>query len=76
MEAYVLIKTDPGTLGEVVRQIAAIGGVKSVRAVTGPYDAVALVEAADINALGRMAISQIQKVPGVARTITSLVVEV
>lgn len=76
MEAYVLIKTRPGALGEAAGKITAISGVNSVKAVTGPFDAIALVEAADINALGKLVISEIQKVPGVARTITSLVVEI
>jgi DNA-binding Lrp family transcriptional regulator len=43
-------------------------------AVTGPYDVVARVEAASIDALGRLVVSKIQTVEGIARTLTCPVV--
>jgi hypothetical protein len=38
--------------------------------VTGPYDVVARVEAASIDALGRLVVSKIQTVEGITRTLT------
>ena len=41
---------------------------------TGPYDVVAGVEAASIDALGRLVVSKIQAVKGTTRTLTCPVV--
>jgi len=75
VEAYVLIKADPGTAGDIIKAIPAISGVKSARAVTGPYDIIALVEAADFNALGSLVVARIQKITGVRETTTCITVE-
>jgi len=72
--AYVLINTTPGTLGEAAQRITDIEGVRSVEAVTGPFDAVAYAEAGTPDQLGRLVVSEIQKVPGVQKTLTCLVV--
>ena len=40
----------------------AIEGMSSAVAVTGPYDVIAVVEAASIDALGKMVVSRIQDV--------------
>ncbi|MFQ5647661.1 MAG: Lrp/AsnC ligand binding domain-containing protein [Candidatus Aenigmatarchaeota archaeon] len=42
---------------------------------TGPYDAIAYVEAPDINSLGALVVSKIQFTPGVVRTQSNIVVE-
>ncbi len=73
--AYVLINTQPGTLGDAARAITAIDGVRSVEAVTGPFDAIAYAEAGTPDELGRLVVSAIQKVPGIQKTLTCLVVE-
>lgn len=73
--AYILITAEPGKAGSVVRGIVAISGVKSVSAVTGPYDAIAEVEVSDFNAIGNLIVSQIQKIDGVSRTLTCIRVE-
>ncbi len=75
VRAYVLITAEPGKTGETVKGIARISGVKAVHAVTGPYDAIAFVEAADFNAIGEMVVAKIQKVEGASRTLTCIVVE-
>ncbi len=42
----------------------------------GPYDAVAIIQADDVNHLGRILADAIQPIPGVTETLTCLAVEV
>jgi DNA-binding Lrp family transcriptional regulator len=44
--------------------------------VTGPYDIIAFVEAADIDALGRVVLSKIRTISGVTKTLTCVAIEV
>jgi len=75
VNAYILITADAGEAGDIVKQAKNIEGVKSVYAVTGPYDAIAFVEAPDFNALGNLVVAKIQKIKGVIRTLTCILVE-
>lgn len=75
VNAYVFIEISHGKAKEVTDQIAKIDGVRKANVVTGPYDAIAQVEAPDINSLGAMIVSRIQFTPGVIRTQTNIVVE-
>ena len=52
--------------GEIVR----IESVRSSDVVSGPYDVIAVAEAADIDDLGKMVVARIQSVDGVTRTLT------
>jgi DNA-binding Lrp family transcriptional regulator len=70
IEAFVLIQVGVGMPSGVVQAVSAIPGVRTAEAVTGPYDVVARVEAADIDALGRLVVSRIQAIEGVTRTLT------
>ncbi len=45
-------------------------------AVTGPYDIIAFVEAADVDALGRVVLSKIRTIGGVTKTLTCVTIEV
>jgi DNA-binding Lrp family transcriptional regulator len=74
VEAFVLIQAGVGLASQVVQALSAIQGVRSADLVTGPYDAVASVEAESMDALGRLVVSKIQAVEGVARTLTCPVV--
>lgn len=71
--AYILINCSAGKAGQVVRALRR-AGVKEVRAVTGPHDVVAYVEAKDPNKLGDLVVSKIQAIDGVQRTITMVTV--
>jgi len=42
----------------------------------GPYDAVAVIEAADINMIGNIIATSVQPIPGVEETMTCLAVDV
>jgi DNA-binding Lrp family transcriptional regulator len=70
----VLIQAEVGQAARVANEVAEIDGVGSAVAVTGPYDLIAIVEAASIDDLGRMVVSGIQGVKGITRTLTCPVV--
>lgn len=69
IEAYVLILTDVGTGSRVGAETGKVAGVKISQVVTGPYDVVARVDAADMDALSDL-VDEIQKIKGVTRTLT------
>ncbi len=75
VSAYVFIEISQGKAKEVIDKISGIEGVTRAHVVTGPYDAIAFVEAGDINSLGAMVVSQIQFQEGVIRTQTNIVVD-
>ena len=74
VQAFVLIQAGVGKGSRVGQAVGAIRGVRSADIVTGPYDVVARVEAASIDALGRLVVSKIQAVEGITRTLTCPVV--
>lgn len=74
MEAYVLIQTSPGRSTRVAEAVAEVEGVISADVVTGPYDAIARVEGADIDTVGKLILTRIQAVDGIVRTLTCPVV--
>jgi DNA-binding Lrp family transcriptional regulator len=76
MKAYVLINIRTGELRDVVRQLKRIEQVREANMTFGPYDAVAIVEANDVNDLGQILASAIQPIPGVEETLTCLAVEI
>jgi len=71
-KAFVLIETSIGKAKDVVDALKELEPVKSVDAVTGPYDVIAVVEAADLNAVGELLTNQIHRVQGILRTVTCL----
>jgi DNA-binding Lrp family transcriptional regulator len=78
MRAYVLIESAVGkanSVGEGVKRLQLTDAqVVAVDAVTGPYDVIALLESEDLDKLGRAITDGIQRVDGVQRTTTCLVV--
>jgi len=76
MKAYVLIKTRPGEVKEVVRQLRKTENVIEAHMTFGPYDAVAVLESSDLSGLGDLIASAIQPLPGVEQTLTCVAVEV
>ncbi len=72
--AYVLIEAAPGASRDVAAKAQKIDGVKSMSVVTGPHDVIAVVEMTDAKALGDILITKIQKIDGIARTITDVVI--
>ena len=76
IEAYVLIQTEIGMQLPVATAVAELSGVTQAVVVTGPYDVIARVTAADVDALGTLIVTKIQGVEGVVRTLTSPVVHI
>lgn len=70
VKAYILILVDGGTLSSVLNEIKKISEIKSVDAVYGPYDLIAVAEASDLDSLGKFVVTKIQSIKGVNRTIT------
>ncbi len=73
--AYILIEAKAGGLEEAANRISEIEGLREIDAVTGPYDAIAYAEAPTPDDLGRLVVSELQKVPGIYKTLTCMVVD-
>ncbi len=76
MKAFVLIKIRTGEVKEVIRQLRKVEGVTEAHMTFGPYDAVAVVDTADVAHLGAITALAIQPIPGVEQTLTCLAVDV
>ena len=72
MKAYVLIEIRSGGVDEAIRRFRDIAGVTEAHATFGPFDAVVVVEADSVDALGRLVNLEIQTVPAVIKTLTCL----
>ncbi|MCR4428712.1 MAG: Lrp/AsnC ligand binding domain-containing protein [Caldiserica bacterium] len=70
MKAYVFIKTELGQAMTVVEELRQIGSIKEAYGITGPYDAIAVVEAPNPTEIATMVMSRIQKIKGVKDTMT------
>ena len=75
MKAIVLIKMETGELKSAIRDLRSIHGVDEAHLTFGPFDAVARIEAEDLNHIGRIVEHEIQPIPGVKKTLTCLMVE-
>jgi DNA-binding Lrp family transcriptional regulator len=75
ISAYVLIQVQVGRSAEVESEIARIDSVISSDVVTGPYDVIALAQAAGMDDLGKLVVARIQAVDGVTRTLTCPVIQ-
>ncbi len=71
-KAFVLIETAVGRNKEVVVALGRLKGVKSVDAVTGPYDVIAVIEGADLSVIGDLVTDKIHPIAGISRTVTCL----
>jgi DNA-binding Lrp family transcriptional regulator len=73
ISAYVFVECGQGKALDVTKKLSKISGVRQCHAVTGPMDAIAFIEAADINELGKFVVDKIQATSGVLRTSTHIV---
>ena len=73
-KAFVLIETAVGKTKDVVAALNAVSGVASVDVVTGPYDIIAVVEAADLGSVGDTVTGSVHTIGGIIRTVTCLAV--
>jgi DNA-binding Lrp family transcriptional regulator len=76
MKAYVLIETAPGKTKAVRKELAAVSksALANLDAVTGPYDFIAVVEGASLDAIGRLVTDEIGVINGVTRTTTCVAI--
>jgi DNA-binding Lrp family transcriptional regulator len=75
VEAYLLINCDSGMAGKAAAEMGRLAGIKSAKVVTGLHDIVALVESGDLGALATTIVEEIQKIPGVGKTVTMVCVD-
>ncbi len=73
-KAFVLIETVVGRNKEVVTALKQLDGVKSVDAVTGPYDAIATIERKSLTAIGELVTAKVHLISGISRTVTCLAI--
>ncbi|MBB0244581.1 Lrp/AsnC family transcriptional regulator [Streptomyces alkaliphilus] len=74
VQAYILIQTEVGKASTVADVISELPGVVRAEDVTGPYDVIARAEADSVDELGRLVVAEVQRVPGITRTLTCPVV--
>jgi len=76
LRAYILIQTEVGKASDVTFATRKIQGVSDANEVTGPYDLIVQCESDSVDSLGILIISEIQKIPGITRTLTCPVVNI
>ena len=72
VRAYVLLTVEVGRIKRVLEEVKAMQGVIKASAVTGPYDAIIEVKAADLEELERI-LRDVQDVNGVMSVTTEVV---
>ena len=71
-KAFVLIETAVGRSRDVASALRQLPGVKSVDAVTGPYDVIIVIEGESLTDIGDLVTSKIHPISGISRTVTCL----
>lgn len=74
IKAYILIEIDIGKTKGVVEAMRRLKGVVSIDTVTGPYDAIAVIQAETLSEIGDLVVSMLHAVAGVSRTVTCIAV--
>jgi len=74
VKAYLLIETQVGKTKQVVEAIRNIQGVASADIVTGPYDAIAVIQTETLNDIGELIVAKVHPVAGISRTVSCLAV--
>ena len=67
--AYLLVQAEVGTVADVADAISELENVMAADVTMGPYDVIAQVKASDVDSLGRMILTDVQKISGVERTL-------
>ena len=75
ISAFVLIDVTGNHTRSAFKTLTRIQGVKSLHAVTGPFDLIAQVEAETIEELNDIVLSRIRSVDGILKTSTALVLK-
>jgi DNA-binding Lrp family transcriptional regulator len=75
MRAVALLKITSINVQETYRLLKQLAPVRSSCLAFGRYDALAIIEAENLEAMRRIAIDNIQTLPGVIETLLCLIVE-
>jgi len=70
--AYILIETAVGKSNDVSDSLNEIPMMKAVDMVTGPFDIIAIAEAADLPSIGDLISDGMHNIPGIVKTVTCL----
>ncbi len=73
LKAYIMVEAAVGQAPEIVVALRSLQEVLSADRLTGVHDAIALVEVADLRALGGLLEDRVSVIPGVTRTLTCVV---
>ena len=71
-KAYIMIEAQVRKAPAIVRALRDLDVVQSADGVSGPYDIIAIVEAADLGSIGDLVTEQIHTIPGITRSVTCL----
>jgi DNA-binding Lrp family transcriptional regulator len=74
MDSYVYLRIKPGSMVNVLTQLAITQGVRNAVAVVGDWDVMAQVEGPDLATIAVTILAHIHQVDGVDRTMTAPVV--
>jgi DNA-binding Lrp family transcriptional regulator len=69
--AYVLVQTETGKVWDISKEALKIKGVKAAHAVTGIYDVIIYMEAANLETL-KDQLAKIHDIEGIQRTQTAV----
>ncbi len=75
LKAYVLIETKIEKISDVVKTLRKLEGVASADNVTGPYDAIATIEAETLNDIGDLVTAKLNSINGILRAVTCIRME-
>ena len=75
VRAYVLIEMAAGHSTNLVKLLRGRSDVVDADRVTGPYDVIAVLEAADLVKINEVVTTEIHQLEGVVRTITCVSLE-
>ncbi len=74
VKAYVLIEAQVGMTRPVVEAIRNIQEVASIDVVTGPYDAIAVIQTETLDNFGDLVVEKVHLIAGISRAVTCVVV--
>jgi DNA-binding Lrp family transcriptional regulator len=75
VEAIIFVVAEPNKLDRVGMEIKKLINAKEVLVITGEFDIAVRVETKDFTELSKTIREQILSIPGVVKTVTSVVIE-
>jgi DNA-binding Lrp family transcriptional regulator len=74
VDAYLYLRTEPGTTARVATTLPTLPGVRRAVVVVGAWDVLAILEGADLEQIATTVLARVHQVEGVRRTLTVPVV--